>query len=319
MEIKNPTFSIIIPCYNQARYLRHSIESVIFQENKDWEIIIIDDGSNDHPEKIVKDIQEKYKKLPLYFYAQINQGPSAARNAGINKAKGDYICLLDADDIFMRVKLSELMVLIERIEPEFIYHDFIYFKTDLPKKLFRPQEIKRQKDILNDLLHKNFIATDSICIKKDIFNKFGYFDETLQYHEDWELLLRLAMHGVVFQHLPKILTHVRIHKSSISHNLVKMAEGRIQVLKNIKEKSISTNKIKFDFDKHIFYDSVYSNFINIESGAYRKSAKNILNLIKSYKRVSILALFSLLLCFIGNKKINNSILKALRNVRTAII
>jgi len=101
--------STIIPAYNCERYIKETIESVLSQTYKDIELIIIDDGSTDRTGEIVRSFESKVE----YIRQSKNTGPSAARNRGIEKAKGEYIAFLDGDDVWMPTKIEEQIKLLE--------------------------------------------------------------------------------------------------------------------------------------------------------------------------------------------------------------
>lgn len=99
-------FSIIIPVYNVKKYLRHCLDSVLKQSYSDWEAVCVNDGSTDGSDVILKEYSEKDPRFRVI--TQTNQGLSSARNAGIEKAKGDYILFLDSDDWFEKETLAQI-------------------------------------------------------------------------------------------------------------------------------------------------------------------------------------------------------------------
>jgi len=102
--IKNPTISVIIPTYNRANFIDVAIKSVLNQSYQDFEIIIVDDGSTDNTEEIVKNFNDFRIN---YFFHKFNQGISAARNTGIKACQGKYIAFLDSDDEWLPEKLDK--------------------------------------------------------------------------------------------------------------------------------------------------------------------------------------------------------------------
>ena len=100
----SPLFSVIIPVYNRAGVLGHAIESVLAQTERDFEIIVVDDGSRDDPERVV----ETFGDPRIHFHEQNNRGGGAARNAGIDQARGRYIAFLDSDDRFLPKHLETM-------------------------------------------------------------------------------------------------------------------------------------------------------------------------------------------------------------------
>lgn len=105
---KNPTVSVIIPTYNRAHLVGRAIQSVLNQTYKDFELIIVDDGSTDNTEDIIKKYQKKDERIK-YIRRKKNKGGSVARNTGINAAIGEYIAFLDSDDEWLTEKLERQM------------------------------------------------------------------------------------------------------------------------------------------------------------------------------------------------------------------
>ena len=260
--------SIIIPTYNSAQYICEAIESVLNQTYKDFEIIVVDDGSTDNTKEVIKPYLNKIK----YIYQQ-NSGPSAARNRGIKEAKGEYIAFLDADDIWLPQKL-ELQIKFMEKEKEvgLIFSDMILFNEKgiiknsfLKEKLFfnklsiKPLSSTEKviyDNVFNALLQENFIPTNTVIVKKECFNKVGFFDETLFSVEDRDMWLRIGLfYDIGFINFPLVLT--RFHETNISANQELALKSRLKVMKKflnysnlpIKSKKIikqTINKIYFD-------------------------------------------------------------------------
>jgi len=260
--------SIIIPTYNSAQYICEAIESVLNQTYKDFEIIVVDDGSTDNTKEVIKPYLNKMK----YIYQQ-NSGPSAARNRGIQEAKGEYIAFLDADDIWLPQKL-ELQIKFMEKEKEvgLIFSDMVLFnEKEIIKNSFLKEKLFFNKlsikslsstekviydNVFNALLQENFIPTNTVIVKKECFNKVGFFDETLFSVEDRDMWLRIGLfYDIGFINFPLVLT--RFHETNISGNQELALKSRLKVMKKflnysnlpIKSKKIikqTINKIYFD-------------------------------------------------------------------------
>ena len=172
--MSTPLFSIIIPTYNRANFICTAIESVIGQTYKNWELIIVDDGSTDNTKEIVLSFNDDRVR---YIY-QENQERSAARNNGINNAKGDYICFLDSDDVF---KINHLAIFEQHTE-----------KCDLNTILYSLKTGDQFKGIQNKFEHIfcNSIHSQQVCIPKNLLLKEKYNPE-ISIGEDTELWMRL--------------------------------------------------------------------------------------------------------------------------------
>jgi hypothetical protein len=136
---------------------------------------------------------------------------AGARNTGINAAKGEYIALLDSDDIFLPNKLEEQINALER-HPEcgVCYCDLVHFTDTKPREFFHHEYNTLSGDIFRALLRKQFINPLAIVAKKEVFENYGMFNESLRRSEDWDLWLRWARQGVTFYHLTAVLAQYRM-------------------------------------------------------------------------------------------------------------
>ncbi len=178
----NNLFSIIIPTYNRADSLPNAIDSVLRQEAGNWELIIIDDGSNDDTQVLIK----KYlRDQRIKYFFQENSGVSAARNKGVELAGGDYVIFLDSDDLFLPGLISTLnSIKIENF-------DLVFWEV---KKLF-PDHSEIWKARKLERIYNNITATflaGSVCYKKEILIKSDGYDNELKFGENYELGMRIA-------------------------------------------------------------------------------------------------------------------------------
>ncbi|WP_424769043.1 glycosyltransferase [Paenibacillus sp. sgz302251] len=189
-ERERPFFSVIIPTYNRERYIGKAIRSVLQQTSKDYEIIVVDDGSTDQTAKIVNSFGSQVR----YVY-QKNQGPSEARNTGIRLARGTYIALLDSDDQFLPMKLSKNKQFLEK-NPNcrFLYSWYYDDRRRRKKRLVR--NLKSFTNLhqfrLNLYKRKFTIRTSTVVIHHSCFFNIGFFNKRYHYSQDWDLWLRLA-------------------------------------------------------------------------------------------------------------------------------
>ena len=231
--------SVIIPTYNRKETLKRAIQSVLIQSYTPYEIIVIDDGSNDGTKEWLKDNFPNVK----YIY-QMNSGVSSARNKGIKFARGDWIALLDSDDEWLPSKLKDQANEIE-LNPaaKFLHTNEIWIRNGV-----RVNQMKKHKKyggyIFEKCLDMCRISPSSVLIKKDIFDEIGMFDETLKVCEDYDLWLRFASkYPVHFLDRPLIRKY-----GGHSDQLSKVDDGiesyRIRSLKKIMNSSILNKKQK---------------------------------------------------------------------------
>lgn len=229
--------SVIIPTYNYDQFIKRAIESVLKQDYKNIEVIICDDGSTDKTKLIIRKLLND-KRVSYYF--QPNKGLSAARNLGINKAKGKYLAFLDSDDYWMPGKLSSQFKLFQRNQKLGLVYCFHYW-VDLQGKIIGKKIKKYRGNIWPNLLQGNLISGSgsSVLIKKICFKKVGVFDQTLSACEDWDMWLRISK---VFQvdFVPRFLVNITQHQKRMSLNKWSLFKNRIKVMsKNIKQISFT--------------------------------------------------------------------------------
>ena len=231
--------SVIIPTFNRKETLKRAIQSVVMQSYTPYEIIVIDDGSDDGTKEWLKDNYPDVK----YIY-QMNSGVSSARNKGIKFARGDWIALLDSDDEWLPSKLKDQAYEIE-LNPaaKFLHTNEIWIRNGV-----RVNQMKKHKKYGGYIFEKCLdicrISPSSVLIKKDIFDEIGMFDETLKVCEDYDLWLRFASkYPVHFLDQPLIKKY-----GGHSDQLSKVDDGiesyRIRSLKKILNSGILNKKQK---------------------------------------------------------------------------
>jgi len=222
--------SVIIPTYNYGHYIEEAIDSVLAQTYKDYEIIVVDDGSTDNTEEVVS----KYGPKIKYIY-QENQGLSAARNTGIKKSNGEYIAILDSDDLWFPWKLEKQMKLFEANSVlGLVYSDGFAFseKGVFDDFLFGENTNFYRGRVFDKLLLNNFISCPSALVKRDCFNKVGLFDTSLDACEDWDMWLRISLYYEI-DYVNEPLVKHREHKGSMHTKAEMMEEAALKVLNKI--------------------------------------------------------------------------------------
>lgn len=234
----NPIISVIIPTYNRANLLNGSVGSVLVQTFKNFEIILIDDGSTDNTESIVKGFNNPKIR---YIENKRNIGAAAARNVGIKIAKGKYIAFQDSDDEWLPEKLEKQIKVFESASSNVgvVYSGYLIIKRN--KKIYAPLKKykKRNGNIHKELLYGNFIGTPTILVKKECFEKVGMFDENLNALEDWELAIRLSKY-YEFRFLDEPLLLANYSVNSVSKNY----RAIISAFKKIAKKHLKKSNAK---------------------------------------------------------------------------
>jgi glycosyltransferase involved in cell wall biosynthesis len=203
----NPIVSVIIPLWNSEKYICDAIKSVIKQDYKNIELIVVDDGSSDNSAMLVKEFKDV-----KYLY-QKNKGACAARNLGLREASGQYIKFLDSDDMLADGIISKQLIEIKKYKFDaVVYSDWLMFKDDLTDCNKRISVNLNQKDQVEGLVLLN-IQTSTTLHKRDMLLKIGGFNENLKKAQEYDLHIRLAMQGVKFYRLSVIGSYIREHQS----------------------------------------------------------------------------------------------------------
>ena len=194
-----PRFSIIVPLYNKAPYVRKAIKSVIAQTYRDFELIIVDDGSTDNSANVVKDfiaqIDDRFIDDRWTLITQANAGVAAARNRGVKVSNGEYICFLDADDWWEPTFLEEMDKLISEYPDAGIYaSNYIYYK---PGKTHVALNLSRGYINYPETYAKNLVmpvTSITSCMPRKVFDEMRGFPLEIKLGEDFLLWAKTALH-----------------------------------------------------------------------------------------------------------------------------
>lgn len=186
-------FSVIVPLYNKADYVRKTLESVIAQTYKDLECIVVDDGSTDNSMEVVRGLKIEDRRLKIL--TQGNSGVAVARNNGVAVSKGEYVCFLDADDWWEPNFLEELDRLIREYPDAGLYAtNYVYYK---PGKTHVALHLERgYMNYPEAYLHSKQMPVTSIttCMQRRVFDEMGGFPVGIKLGEDFLLWAKTALH-----------------------------------------------------------------------------------------------------------------------------
>jgi len=188
-----PCISVIIPTYNRCWILKEAIDSVLSQEYTDFEIIVVDDGSNDATAALLSAYGDQITTI-----YQGNSGVSAARNAGILMAKGKYVAFLDSDDMWLPEKLScQVDFFQSHAEAVICQTDEIWIRNGVrvnPKNRHK----KPSGMIFEPSLQLCLVSPSAVMIKKSLFDAVGLFNEAFPACEDYDLWLRIGLYYPIY-------------------------------------------------------------------------------------------------------------------------
>ncbi|NQT03587.1 MAG: glycosyltransferase, partial [Planctomycetes bacterium] len=213
----NPLVSVVMPAYNAAEYITEAIESVLIQNYRNFELIVIDDGSTDN----TRDIVSSFKDDKIKYFYQENKGLAGAHNAGIKNSKGHFLIKLDSDDVMTPDYIAKHLQEFEyHPEADLVYcDDYLIDENSKPIRVIKRPEYTDRKTLIRDLFHCGFpVVPFRTCIRRSVFDKIGFFDENLRIAEDYDMMRRFVKYGLKIQHLPDALYLRRMTSDSLSRN-----------------------------------------------------------------------------------------------------
>ena len=204
--------SVVMPTYNRGYIIEKAIKSVIKQTYSAWELIIVDDASNDDTEKIVKNIKDSRIH---YIKNKKNMGANYSRNLGCKIAKGDYFAFLDSDNYWTIQKLEKQINILNN-EAAFVFCR-VELKNDTTQ-IFPPDDF--DIDRLNEILCvNNIIDTSTVLIKRSVFEEIGGFDNDMPRYQDWEIFFRIVVvHRYSVKYIHEVLNYNVVQPNSITQD-----------------------------------------------------------------------------------------------------
>ena len=212
---KTMLISIITPTYNREAFLPAAIESVLAQSYKEFELIIVDDGSTDNSRELINAYADKDPRVK-YLY-QENQRQSVARNYALSIAKGDFICFLDSDNYWPHDKLEKSLKAFEQHpEADIVYGDCITI-DEQGNELHRNNMRRYSGNIAALLLKDNFVSMNTTMTRRKCFNEMGGMSGKRRVADDYDLWLKFSAR-YRFQYIPEFLAYYRVMENQISSN-----------------------------------------------------------------------------------------------------
>ena len=238
MSGTNSTVSVIIPTYNRAAFLREALESVFTQTVQPHEVIVVDDGSKDNTESVVKGMQTAHPTLR--YLPQKNAGPAAARNTGMRAATGHWLAFLDSDDLWVNNKLERQLAYaaahpnigmifgaMENIGPS--GGKLADTRADYWVAQATPRTNVDDPFSLVQAIMDNPIGTPTVLLKRDEVLANGFMDEKLRYAEDLDYWIRMIL-ATQAAFLPGVVLRRRIHGGNLVSDWIKVNEAVLTVL-----------------------------------------------------------------------------------------
>ena len=223
-----PTISVVIPTYNRAGLLPRTLQSILAQSYPPEEILVIDDGSTDGTERLVRN---EFRQVEYVW--QENRGVAAARNQGIRKARGEWLAFLDSDDEWLPRKLDRQVEALRR-EPDFLlcHTNEIWVRRGKRVNPMR-KHAKSGGRIFERCLPRCVVSPSSVLVHRSLFDRIGRFDETLPACEDYDLWLRVCSRFPVLYLEEPLIVKYGGHADQLSRRHWGMDRFRIRALEKI--------------------------------------------------------------------------------------
>ena len=247
-----PKVSVVIPSYNRGEFIEETLDSVLSQSFKDFEVIFIDDGSTDNTEEIVSKFASKDYRIK--YFKQKNSERAVARTHGLNLAIGEYVCLVDSDDIWKENKLEKQVQVLD-LNPDVIFCCAAVDRIDMkgkPVKAAPRQHEGHSGFVFYKLLERNFIPSVTPMFRKEIVEKVGQQITDFIPYEDWDFWLRISRLGK-FHHIREPLGHYRLHPGQSVQNV--QAEKIEDVTLKVLDANTDPEGINFKYFYKVSKDS----------------------------------------------------------------
>lgn len=310
--LRKPRVSVVVPAYNVSKYIQEALASLEKQTFSDFEVLIVDDGSTDDTAAVVQKFIQRDSRFQLLH--KPNGGLSSARNYGIRHARGEYIALLDGDDIYHKDKLATHVArLYSKADVGVVYSASQTIRDDGKPTFISLSGKPVYSNPLLALLCKNFVGHGSNAVfRRCLIDEVGGFNESLRSWEDVDLWLRIAaIQKWRFYRENRILCYYRVRPSGLSFNVVQMQACGEQVIKDAYQRSPQI--IKPMLATAYAYMYRYLARLSVQSGDMETARKFIRQAIVSDKSIfyrdmrSLLTLISIRLSPVAKLAIGNSL------------
>ncbi len=213
-----PKVSVVVPSYNRAEFITETIESILAQSFEDFELIFVDDGSTDNTEAIVARFVERDPRVK--YFKKANEERAVARSFGIKQAQGDYVALVDSDDIWYPSKLDDQVDILSAMDEVVLVYASVD-RIDMQGKAIAGAARQYQGHsgfVYFELLNRNFIPSVTPMIRRSVLNDVGAQVTEFIPYEDWDFWLRISRRGQ-FHHIREPLGAYRIHPQQSVQNV----------------------------------------------------------------------------------------------------
>jgi glycosyltransferase involved in cell wall biosynthesis len=229
-----PSVSVIIPTYNRCDFVRDAIASVLAQTFQDFELIVVDDGSTDGTEEVVREFPR------TRYFSQENRGVSAARNAGVAASHGELIAFLDSDDLWQPQKLAtQVAFFAAQSEAHICQTEEVWLRNGVRVNP-RNKHKKPSGDIFAASLQLCLVSPSAVMMRRELFDHMGGFDEELPACEDYDLWLRISAREPVHLIEDALVIKRGGHADQLSHRFWGVDRFRVAALSKLLDAGVLT-------------------------------------------------------------------------------
>ncbi len=229
--------SVLVPAYNAEAFVAETVESVRAQTHQDWELLVVDDGSTDRTVAVLESLAAVDPRIRVL--RQANAGTQAARNLALARATGEWIALLDHDDVWLPHKLERQLELARQQPPaDLVFSNYAHWngRADLQPAFEDPRRLP-EGDVLERLSRHCLFGALTVIVRRSALVEAGGFDVRFLRCGDWDLWLRLAEHGARVRGTNEILARWRVWDGNLSRNRLSMRREEVLVLEAALERS----------------------------------------------------------------------------------
>jgi glycosyltransferase involved in cell wall biosynthesis len=225
--------SVVIPTFNRGYIIKEALRNIDLQTWKDFEVIVIDDGSTDNTEEILRKVPSSNSRV-RYVRHETNRGVSAARNTGILSSNGEYIAFLDSDDRWVSTKLEEQMRVFHH-SPNHIGLVHTAYRVHQPNGRMYPRFPRFEGNVFRQLLGRSSILCSSVIVPRSVFDEVGLFDERMMIAQDYDMWLRITREYLV-RFVPLLLVdYYTTYDDRLSLNRRREAIDRLQIYRKFRK------------------------------------------------------------------------------------
>lgn len=237
---KQPLVSVIMPAYNAGRFLEAAIRSVMAQTVTDWELLVLDDGSSDDTLSIAWRLAREDCRISV-LPNEHNMGVAKTRNRGFDLCRGEYVALLDSDDVWLPHKLERQLRRMEQTGADLCYCSYAIVDANGEKS--RPDYLVPPQTDFDKLLRENVIGCSTVVLSRKVIDNHRF--ETDFYHEDYVLWLKLLRSGFRAAGCTEPLVHWRLIENSRSFNKRKAAGNRWRIYRDYLQLPLGKSVLAF--------------------------------------------------------------------------